>query len=121
MIDGVVCARRGTSEMPSSAETRPIVACQSPARCAIRGEKPAARQPAWKTSSHDQPTGGATHSSRAAAIEDSQNGIRAAKAAGMRVIAIPNEHFPPDEEALAQADVVLNSLAELTAEAVQPR
>ena len=58
---------------------------------------------------------------RAAAIEDSHNGIRAAKAAGMRVIAIPNQHFPPDEEALAQADVVLNSLAELTAEAVQPR
>jgi HAD superfamily hydrolase (TIGR01509 family) len=50
---------------------------------------------------------------RAAAIEDSHNGIRAAKAAGMRVIAIPNEHFPPDEEALAQADVILNSLDEL--------
>jgi len=56
----------------------------------------------------------------AAAIEDSQNGIRAAKAAGMRVIAIPNKHFPPDAEALAQADVVLDSLAELTAEAVEP-
>jgi HAD superfamily hydrolase (TIGR01509 family) len=56
----------------------------------------------------------------AAAIEDSHNGIRAAKAAGMRVVAIPNEHFPPDEEALAQADVVLNGLAELTAEAVEP-
>ena len=59
--------------------------------------------------------------SRVAAIEDSQNGIRAAKAAGMRVIAIPNKHFPPDAEALAQADVVLDSLAELTAEAVEPR
>jgi HAD superfamily hydrolase (TIGR01509 family) len=59
--------------------------------------------------------------SRAAAIEDSQNGILAAKAAGMRVIAIPNTHFPPDEQALAQADVVLGSLAELTAEAVEPR
>lgn len=58
---------------------------------------------------------------RVAAIEDSQNGIRAAKAAGMRVIAIPNKHFPPDAEALAQADVVLASLAELTAEAVEPR
>jgi HAD superfamily hydrolase (TIGR01509 family) len=55
---------------------------------------------------------------RAAAIEDSHNGIRAAKAAGMRVIAIPNEHFPPDEEALAQADVVLETLGELTAETV---
>jgi HAD superfamily hydrolase (TIGR01509 family) len=57
---------------------------------------------------------------RAAAIEDSHNGIRAAKAAGMRVIAIPNEHFPPDEEALAQADVVLDSLAELTPSKVVP-
>jgi HAD superfamily hydrolase (TIGR01509 family) len=60
-------------------------------------------------------------STRTAAIEDSHNGIRAAKAAGMRVIAIPNEHFPPDEEALAQADVVLDSLAGLTVEAVEPR
>jgi HAD superfamily hydrolase (TIGR01509 family) len=57
---------------------------------------------------------------RAAAIEDSGNGIRAAKAAGMRVVAIPNRHFPPDE-ALAQADVVLESLAGVTAEEVEPR
>jgi hypothetical protein len=39
----------------------------------------------------------------------------------MRVVAIPNEHFPPDDETLGQADVVLESLAGLTAEAVQPR
>jgi HAD superfamily hydrolase (TIGR01509 family) len=51
---------------------------------------------------------------RSAAIEDSENGIRAAKAAGMRVIAIPNPHFPPDPEALEQADVTLGSLAELS-------
>jgi HAD superfamily hydrolase (TIGR01509 family) len=56
----------------------------------------------------------------AAAVEDSHNGILAAKAAGMRVIAIPNPRFPPGEEALAQADVVLSSLAELTAEVVEP-
>jgi HAD superfamily hydrolase (TIGR01509 family) len=49
-----------------------------------------------------------------AAIEDSANGIRSAKNAGMRVIGIPNRHFPPDEEALALADVTLGSLAELT-------
>jgi HAD superfamily hydrolase (TIGR01509 family) len=55
---------------------------------------------------------------RAAAIEDSQNGIRSAKAAGMRVVAIPNPHFPPDPEALELADVVLRSLAELTPEVV---
>ncbi len=49
-----------------------------------------------------------------AAVEDSHNGIRSAKAAGMRVIAIPNQHYPPGEEALALADVTLSSLAELT-------
>lgn len=54
----------------------------------------------------------------AAAIEDSHNGIRAAKAAGMGVIAIPNAHFPPDEEALAQADVLLKNLDELGPDAV---
>ena len=53
-----------------------------------------------------------------AAVEDSRNGIRAAKAAGMRVIAIPNPHFPPGEEALALADVTLGSLAELTSSTV---
>jgi HAD superfamily hydrolase (TIGR01509 family) len=58
---------------------------------------------------------------RAAAIEDSHNGIRAAKAAGLRVIAIPNRRFPPGEDALARADVVLDSLAGLTTEVVEPR
>jgi len=50
---------------------------------------------------------------RCAAIEDSHSGIRSAKAAGMRVIAIPNPSFPPGDEALAEADLVLDSLAEL--------
>ena len=54
-----------------------------------------------------------------AAIEDSQNGIRSAKAAAMRVVAIPNVHFPPAAEALALADVVLRSLDELTPEAIE--
>ncbi len=57
---------------------------------------------------------------RCAAIEDSHGGIRSAKAAGMRVLAIPNSTYPPDDEALAQADVVLGSLSELTPEAVAP-
>jgi HAD superfamily hydrolase (TIGR01509 family) len=55
---------------------------------------------------------------RAAAIEDSRNGIRSAHAAGMKVVAIPNAHFPPDEESLALADVVLSSLAELDADVI---
>jgi HAD superfamily hydrolase (TIGR01509 family) len=55
---------------------------------------------------------------RCAAIEDSTNGILAAKAASMRTIAIPNAHFPPEPRAIEAADVVLDSLAELTPEAV---
>jgi HAD superfamily hydrolase (TIGR01509 family) len=55
----------------------------------------------------------------AGAIEDSHNGIRSAHAAGMKVIAIPNAHFPPDEESLSLADVVVPSLAELTPEVVE--
>jgi HAD superfamily hydrolase (TIGR01509 family) len=51
---------------------------------------------------------------RCAAIEDSHAGIRSAKAAGMRVIAIPNLAYPPDEDSLAQADVTIRSLDELT-------
>jgi HAD superfamily hydrolase (TIGR01509 family) len=53
-----------------------------------------------------------------AAIEDSHNGIRSAKAAGLRVIVFPNLHFPPDDDAMAQADVVIHSLDELTSELV---
>jgi len=49
-----------------------------------------------------------------AAVEDSENGILAAKAADMRTIAIPNPHYPPHEDALAAADVVLASIEELT-------
>jgi HAD superfamily hydrolase (TIGR01509 family) len=56
---------------------------------------------------------------RCAAVEDSHNGIRSAKAAGMRVIAIPNQHYPPGEEALALADVKLGSPAELTPSIVE--
>jgi len=48
-----------------------------------------------------------------AAIEDSGNGIRAAHAAGMPVIALPNTHYPPPDEALALAEVVLASIHEL--------
>ena len=51
---------------------------------------------------------------RSAAVEDSHGGIRSAKAAGMRVIAIPNPSYPPDDESLAQADVAVRSLDELT-------
>ena len=55
---------------------------------------------------------------RCAAVEDSHGGIRSAKAAGMRVIAIPNPAYPPDDESLSQADVTIRALEELTPELV---
>ena len=56
---------------------------------------------------------------RCAAVEDSHAGIRSAKAAGMRVVAIPNSSYPPDEEALRLADAVVHSLDELTVEVLR--
>jgi HAD superfamily hydrolase (TIGR01509 family) len=56
--------------------------------------------------------------SSCAAIEDSRNGILSARAAGMRVVAIPNSRFPPDAETLERADLVLGNLPELTVESV---
>jgi HAD superfamily hydrolase (TIGR01509 family) len=58
-------------------------------------------------------------SDRCAAVEDSGNGIRAAKAAGMRVIAIPNRRYPPPPDALGLAQVVLTSVGDLSAETVE--
>jgi HAD superfamily hydrolase (TIGR01509 family) len=55
---------------------------------------------------------------RCAAVEDSHNGIRSAKAAGMRVVAVPNPHFPPGDEVLAEADAVVPSIATLHQEAL---
>ena len=53
------------------------------------------------------------------AVEDSHNGILAADAAAMTVVALPNHEFPPGDDALASADLVLGSLDELTVEAVE--
>jgi HAD superfamily hydrolase (TIGR01509 family) len=51
--------------------------------------------------------------SHCAAVEDSGNGIRAAKTAGMVVIAFPNRHYAPDPDALGLADVFIDELWEL--------
>jgi HAD superfamily hydrolase (TIGR01509 family) len=55
---------------------------------------------------------------RCVAVEDSHGGIRSAKNAGMLVVAIPNPSYPPDDEALALADVTIGSLDELTVDVV---
>ncbi len=49
-----------------------------------------------------------------AAVEDSSNGLRSAAAAGLAVIAVPRPEYPPAAEALDQARLVLDTLAELT-------
>jgi HAD superfamily hydrolase (TIGR01509 family) len=54
-----------------------------------------------------------------AAVEDSSNGLRAAAAAGMLLVAIPNRHYPPAPDALALADVVVGSPPELTLDVVR--
>jgi HAD superfamily hydrolase (TIGR01509 family) len=49
-----------------------------------------------------------------AVFEDSTAGIRAARAAGTFVIAVPNPHNPPTGEALQLADIVLASLVDFS-------
>jgi HAD superfamily hydrolase (TIGR01509 family) len=56
---------------------------------------------------------------RCVAVEDSSNGLRSAAAAGMAVIAVPNPHYPPGDDALALAAVTVESLEELTPEEVE--
>ena len=51
---------------------------------------------------------------RCLAIEDSSNGIRAGHAAGMTVIAVPNPHYPPAQDALDLAAATVAGVAEIT-------
>ena len=51
------------------------------------------------------------------AIEDSINGLRSAKGAGMYCIAIPDKRLTPDQ--FKSADVILDSLRELTPETIK--
>jgi HAD superfamily hydrolase (TIGR01509 family) len=56
---------------------------------------------------------------RCVAIEDSSNGLRSAAAAGMAVIAVPNQHYPPENDALALAGACVHTLTEITPELVE--
>ena len=55
---------------------------------------------------------------RCVAIEDSANGLRAADAAGMTVVAVPNPHFPPPADALELAAATVPTPADLTPELI---
>ncbi len=54
----------------------------------------------------------------AVAVEDAHNGILSAHAAGLKVVAIPPHFNPPPAATLALADVILDSLDDLTTDLV---
>jgi HAD superfamily hydrolase (TIGR01509 family) len=56
---------------------------------------------------------------RCVAIEDSSNGMRAAAAAGMTVIAVPNPHYAPDPDALSLAAASVTVVGEVTPSLVE--
>ena len=56
---------------------------------------------------------------RCVAVEDSSAGIRSARAAGMGVVAIPNHAYPPEPEVVRGANLVLDSLHDLDANAIE--
>jgi HAD superfamily hydrolase (TIGR01509 family) len=53
--------------------------------------------------------------------EDSLNGVRASRAAGMTTVLVPNAAVPPLPEAFEEADVVLDRLADLEPERLRVR
>ena len=57
--------------------------------------------------------------SRCVAVEDSGNGLRAAAAARMAVIAVPNPHYPPPADALSLAAATVATVGEVTPELVE--
>ena len=54
-------------------------------------------------------------------VEDSLNGVRAGRAAGMTTVLVPNAAVPPLPEAFDVADLVLNRLADLDPKAIHDR
>jgi HAD superfamily hydrolase (TIGR01509 family) len=57
---------------------------------------------------------------RCVAVEDSSNGVRSAHAAGMRVVAVPHQGYPLDDDARQRAALILPAITALTPEAVDP-
>ena len=53
-------------------------------------------------------------------VEDSRNGVRAAKAADMTVVLVPNASVPPAPGTADLADIVLDRLADLDPATVRP-
>ena len=56
---------------------------------------------------------------RCVAVEDSANGVRAAAAAGTRVIAVPHPAYPLDRDARRRATLVLPAISALTEQTIR--
>ena len=54
-------------------------------------------------------------------VEDSRNGVRAGKAAGMLVVLVPNASVPPAPGTAELADLVLDRLADLDPTGIDPQ
>ena len=81
---------------------------------AVSKPDPAPYRKAWETLSKKFPQ--LTDPSTAVAIEDTAAGIKSAKGAGLRTLAVTNSY---PAEKLSSADAVVNSLAGLTLEKLQ--
>ena len=57
---------------------------------------------------------------RTLVVEDSLNGLRAAKAAGMTAVLVPNQSVPPAPDSADHADLVIDRLADLDPAALDP-
>ena len=53
-----------------------------------------------------------------AAVEDSSNGLRSAAAAGLAVVAVPHGVYPPAEDAIAKASLVVSDIGALSVEEI---
>jgi len=53
-----------------------------------------------------------------AAVEDSSNGLRSAAAAGLAVVAVPHGVYPPAEDAISKASLVVSHIGALTVEEI---
>ena len=69
------------------------------------------RSRVWCATTRTRPARLGVDPSHCVGVEDSSNGLRAAHAAGLTVVALPNPTYPPKSDALALATTVADGVA----------